>query len=134
MNGSTCPGRRDVIILDLALFYSTLIFIEIALVFPLPFLPARRRQYPVIRLGYFLFWGQSVFFTKFQLTGTIRATFQLTYISAYWDSPKLCFRGPRARPRGASRARPSSAHSSPPEFVGTVMCILVYFGFQPTSA
>ena len=83
---------------------------------------------------YFLFWGQSVFFTKFQLTGTIRATFQLTYISAYWDSPKLCFRGPRARPRGASRARPSSAHSSPPEFVGTVMRILVYFGFQPTSA
>ena len=37
----------------------------------------------------FLFWGQSVLFTKFQLTGTVRATFQLTYISAYWDSPNL---------------------------------------------
>ena len=65
----------------------------------------------------FLFWGQSVLFTTFQLTGTVRATFQLTYISAYWDSPKLCFRGPRARPRGASRARPIGAHRSPPDFV-----------------
>ena len=55
---------------------------------------------------YFLFWGQSVFFTKFQLTGTVRATFQLTYISAYWDSPKLCFQGAKSTPKRGFKSTP----------------------------
>ena len=37
----------------------------------------------------YFFLGHSVLCITFQLTGTVRATFQLTYISAYWDSPKL---------------------------------------------
>ena len=38
---------------------------------------------------FYFILGQFVLCTTFQLTGTVRATFQLTYISAYWDSPNL---------------------------------------------
>ena len=56
MIGCTCPGYSSVLVLNYGFSFSTLIFIEIALVVPLPFLPARRRHYPVIRRGYWELW------------------------------------------------------------------------------
>ena len=56
---------------------------------------------------FYFILGQSVLCTTFQLTGTVRATFQLTYISAYWDSPNLCFQGAKSTPKRGFKSTPN---------------------------
>ena len=55
---------------------------------------------------FYFILGQFVLCTTFQLTGTVRATFQLTYISAYWDSPNLCFQGAKSTPKRGFKSTP----------------------------
>ena len=102
----TCSGRRNVIFLYLAKFYSTLIFIEIAVV-SLAFPSCQEKTISCHQTWIFFILGAVCIFYKnsnslgqfviifslltFQLTGTVR---------------NFVYRGPRARPRGASRARP----------------------------
>merc|ERR1712208_198533 len=55
---------------------------------------------------FYFILGQFVLCTSFQLTSTVRATFQLTYISAYWDSPNLCFQGAKSTPKRGFKSSP----------------------------